>query len=107
MRTRVVAGGSRGGLAASPQGASDRISTKLLILLGISGPVTPQGQLRAFEEQLQDTEGLDWQWVTHSGAMHAFTVPSANDPEHGVQYDEHTDRRSRAALKLFLSELLG
>jgi dienelactone hydrolase len=49
---------------------------------------------------------IDWQVVTYSGAMHAFTVPTANTPEYGAAYDERSDRRSWSAMKDFFAEVL-
>jgi dienelactone hydrolase len=38
--------------------------------------------------------------------MHAFTVPTADAPDHGAAYDERADRRSWTAMKDFLAETL-
>lgn len=50
---------------------------------------------------------LDWQLVPYAGAMHAFTLPDANAPEHGAQFQDATERRSWEATKAFLTETIG
>jgi dienelactone hydrolase len=41
---------------------------------------------------------VDWQVVLYGGAMHAFTLPEANSPEHGTQYDPVAAKRSWQAM---------
>ena len=45
--------------------------------------------------------------VTYSGAMHAFSVPGVDSPDHGAQYQDRAERRSWRALTDFLAEHLG
>ncbi|MCA9547723.1 MAG: dienelactone hydrolase family protein, partial [Myxococcales bacterium] len=42
----------------------------------------------------------------YPGVMHAFTNPQANDPAFGTVYDADADRRSWAAMRHFLAEVL-
>jgi hypothetical protein len=39
--------------------------------------------------------------------MHAFTLPDADTPEHGAQFNSVAEQRSWRAMKDFLSEALG
>ncbi|MGN6444512.1 dienelactone hydrolase family protein [Amnibacterium sp.] len=95
-----------GGLSTGPEGEAARIRAKLLVLTGGNDPVVPDGDVHAFQEELRAAPEVDWQVVTYSGAMHAFTVPTANAPEHGAAYDERADRRSWTAMKDFFAEAL-
>lgn len=51
------------------------------------------------------TAEIDWQVVTYANAMHAFTLPDANAPEHGALFDATAERRSWTAMKTFLNEV--
>jgi dienelactone hydrolase len=95
-----------GGLSTGPEGEAEAIKAKLLVLTGGVDPVVPDEAVQAFEEELRTAPEVDWQVVTYSGAMHAFTVPTANAPQYGAQYDERADRRSWTAMKDFFAETL-
>lgn len=95
-----------GGLSTGPEGEAQAIRAKLLVLNGGADPVVPDEAVHAFEEELRTAPEVDWQVVTYSGALHAFTVPTANAPEHGAAYDERADRRSWVAMKDFFAETL-
>lgn len=95
-----------GGLQTGPEGEAARVSAKLLVLTGAADPIVPDADVVAFEEELRGAPGVDWQLVSYSGAMHAFTVPTANAPDHGAAYDERADRRSWTAMKAFFAEAL-
>jgi len=41
---------------------------------------------------------VDWQVVLYGGAMHAFTKPGANSPEHGSRYDPLAAKRAWQAM---------
>jgi dienelactone hydrolase len=96
-----------GGLSTGPAGEAEQISAKLLVLNGGADPVVPDEAVHAFEQELRAAPAVDWQLVTYSGAMHAFTVPTAHAPDHGAEYDERADRRSWIAMKDFFAETLG
>ena len=95
-----------GGLQTGPAGEAERIRAKLLVLTGGADPHVPDESVVAFEEELRGVPAIDWQVVTYSGAMHAFTVPTADTPEYGAAYDERADRRSWTAMKDFFAETL-
>ncbi|WP_413575493.1 dienelactone hydrolase family protein [Bdellovibrio sp. HCB290] len=53
-----------------------------------------------------DENKVDYQFVSYSGAVHAFTQKGAgNDPSKGVAYNEKADHRSWAHFMDFLSEV--
>lgn len=96
-----------GGLQAGPEGEAAGIKAKLLILHGAIDPVVPDAAVIALEEELRAAPDLDWQLVAYSGVMHAFTLPDANAPEHGAQYQPAAERRSWLAMKNFFDELFA
>nr|WP_080682017.1 dienelactone hydrolase family protein [Sorangium cellulosum] len=48
----------------------------------------------------------DGQIHAHGHAMHAFACPGARLPQAGIQYDAAAARRSWAAMRSFLEEVL-
>jgi len=95
-----------GGLPTGPDGEAQRIRAKLLVLRGAIDPVVPDDAVAAFQDELRQAPDLDWQLTTYSGAMHAFTIPDANSPEHGATFNAVAERRSWQAMKEFLAEAL-
>jgi dienelactone hydrolase len=95
-----------GGLMTGPEGEAERIRAKLLVLTGAADPHVPDEAVTALEDELRGVPAIDWQVVSYSGAMHAFTVPNADTPQYGAQYDERADRRSWTAMKDFFAEVL-
>jgi dienelactone hydrolase len=96
-----------GGLPPGPEGEAQRIRAKLLVLSGAIDPVVPDEAVVAFERELRAAPELDWQLVVYSGAMHAFTLPDANAPDHGAQFNAVAERRSWQAMKTFLAEVFA
>lgn len=88
--------------ALDPSGA---IHTKVLVEHGWLDPFAPPEKVMAFADEMT-TRGADWQLDAHGTAMHAFTNPGANKPEHGLQYDAGADRRSWQSTTAFLAEVL-
>jgi len=96
-----------GGLPTGPAGEAQQIRAKLLVLTGAVDPLVPDTEVVAFEDELRTAPDLDWQLVAYSGAMHAFTLPDADAPDHGAQYNPVAERRSWQATKDFLGEALA
>ena len=71
--------------------------------ISADGTVGPIGGVRQKMWGAVDA-GADWFLVSFGGALHSFTVKEANDPEHGMAYNEAADRRSWEMLKGFLAE---
>jgi dienelactone hydrolase len=95
-----------GGLSTGPEGEAEKIRAKILVLTGAVDPVVPPEAVDAFEDELRQVPGLDWQVVTYSGAMHAFTIPGADAPDHGAQFQATAEARSWQAMKNFFDEVL-
>ena len=96
-----------GGLQTGEPGTVQAIRAALLVLTGASDPVVPDAAVTALQDELRQAPGLDWQVVTYSGAMHAFTIPGVDSPERGSQHDAVAERRSWIAMKAFLAEVFG
>ncbi|RBM18716.1 carboxymethylenebutenolidase [Streptomyces sp. PT12] len=78
---------------------------RVLVLHGWDDPFAPPADVTALGRELTE-RGLDWQIHAHGHTLHAFTTPTANDPEGGVGYHEVSARRATASLRSFLAEVL-
>ena len=94
-----------GGLATKDPADAKNIKGPVLVLHGAADPYVPPAEVAAFQKEMDDAK-VDWQMVSYSGAVHAFTNPAAgNDPSKGAAYDARADRRSWEAMKAFFAEL--
>jgi dienelactone hydrolase len=80
------------------------VTAKLLVLAGDADPMISDDATLAFKQSVRGT-AIDWQLVSYSGALHAFSVVTANNPGAGQVYDPRADRRSWVAIENFLAEL--
>ena len=80
------------------------ITAKVLALHGWDDPMATPENVVALAAELT-SGGADWQIHAYGHALHAFTNPEANDPEHGVAYNSTADRRSWQAMVNFLEEI--
>lgn len=93
-----------GGLTSDPASAKN-IKTKILVMHGAIDPYVPEKDVLAFQKELNEA-GVDYQFISYSGAVHAFTIPGAGkDPKVGAAYNASADHRSWAAFNQFLSEV--
>ena len=80
--------------------------TRSAPLRASSSAAVPPKQVDAFQEEMRKA-GVDWQFVSYGGAVHAFTNPGAgSDNSKGAAYNERADRRSWEAMKTFFAETL-
>lgn len=87
----------------TPQDAKN-IKAKVLVLHGAIDPYT-KDQVAGFQKELDDAK-TDYQFISYSGAVHAFTNPMAgNDIKSGAAYNAAADRRSMQAFMDFLQEV--
>ena len=96
-----------GGLSTVPEEDAGNITARLLVLTGAADPVVPDDAVLAFENTLRSAPQIDWQLTSYSGAMHAFTLPEANTPEYGANYDATAERRSWVAMRSFFDEIFA
>ena len=83
------------------------IKAKILVLGGAADPVVPDEAVKAFEDSLRAAPLVDWQHTRYAGAMHAFTLPEADAPDHGAQYQATAEQRSWAAMRTFFGEIFA
>jgi dienelactone hydrolase len=82
------------------------IKAKVLILHGYDDPVSPLSDLIVFQEEL-DEANIDWQAHIYGNTFHAFTSPTANDPDAGIVYHPASAARAWKAITAFLEEVLS
>lgn len=93
-----------GGLAGN--GLTDEqpatIGASILVLHGNEDPLVPPEQVREFTDEMNAAQA-DWQLVSFSHTMHAFTRPGAADPDNGIAYNERSDQRAWKMMQDFLA----
>ena len=93
-----------GGLSTPHPDDAKNIKARVLVLHGAADPHVPREEVNGFIDAMRATD-VDWQLVTYSQAVHAFTNPAAgNDPSTGVAYNEKAASRSWDAFMLFAHE---
>jgi len=98
-----------GSLIPLPAEAAAKVRSKILVLHGAVDPFIKPEEIRAFTQAL-DSAKLDYQFVSYSGAVHAFTNPGADEVAaekglKGLGYNEPAARRSWAQMRAFFAEL--
>ncbi len=95
-----------GGLTAPEPAAAGAIKARVLVLAGGADPHVPPQDVAAFMEEMTKAKAT-WRMETYGGAMHAFTNPAANAPDHGLMYDADAEKRAMAAMKAFFTEIFA
>ncbi len=85
---------------------NEAITAKVLCLHGHDDPMVPPSQVLEFETEMNDA-GVDWQLHAYGNTFHAFTNPSADNPDLGVAYNAVAERRSYIAMKSFFDEIFA
>lgn len=94
-----------GGLATTNLEDAKRIQSKVLVLHGAIDPLVPEKEVLAFQDSMNKA-GVDYQFVSYSGAVHSFTNKKAgSDISKGAAYNEAADRRSWQAFRNFIAEV--
>jgi dienelactone hydrolase len=96
-----------GGLDTAAPAEKGAVKVPLLILTGAADPVVPDDAVLKFENELRDAGAADWQVHSYSGAMHAFTMPDANMPQYGAEFNANANRRSWIAMQSFFAEIFA
>ncbi|MCU1480531.1 MAG: hypothetical protein JWQ19_1317 [Subtercola sp.] len=96
-----------GRLQSGIRAAAGDVRTPILVLTGASDPVVPDDSVIDFENELREAEAPDWQVVSYSGAMHAFTMPEANAPDQGAAFNARANERSWQAMRAFFDEIFA
>ena len=94
-----------GGLAnPSPQDAKN-IKAKVLVMHGALDTFVSPEEVAAFQKEMNEA-GIDYQFISYSGAVHAFTIPTAgSNIKSGIAYNAAADRRSMQAFMDFMKEV--
>lgn len=101
-----------GSLIPVPADAAARTKAKILMCHGAVDPFISQAELAAFEKAMNDGK-FDYQFISYSGAIHAFTNPDADKiaAETGltgkIGYNASADRRSWSQMKGFFKEIFA
>lgn len=101
-----------GSLIPASAEAAEQNRAKFLICHGAVDPLIKPEELSAFTKSLNDG-GFDYQFISYSGARHAFTNPGvgalakANGMEAVVGYDAAADRRSWGHMRQFFGEIFA
>ncbi|MED5411946.1 MAG: dienelactone hydrolase family protein [Pseudomonadota bacterium] len=83
---------------------NEEVKAKMLCLHGHDDPMVPPEQVLAFETEMNEA-GVDWQVHAYGQTMHAFTNPTANNPDFGTVYSEVAEKRTYQSLANFLEEI--
>ena len=94
------------GLFGAPGNTAEKITPKVLALHGWDDPMATPDDVMDFSKEMSKA-GADWQLHAYGATLHAFTNPQADNPNFGTVYSANADRRSFAACKDFLEEVLG
>ena len=95
-----------GGLSNPAPADAKNIKGKALIMHGAIDPYVKADEVAAFQKEMNEA-GVDYQFISYSGAVHAFAIPGAgNDPKAGAAYNAVADRRSWNEFKNFMKEII-
>jgi dienelactone hydrolase len=99
-----------GALIPASADAAKKNQAKFLILQGELDPLVPQEARTAFIKSMDEGK-FDYQFLSYSGAVHAFMNPDADkakaDGLNGVGYDPEVAARAWAQMQLFFKEIFG
>jgi len=94
-----------GGLGRDHTREISSIKAKVLVLHGADDTYVSEVEIKEFQDEMR-TSHADWQMNYYANAVHAFTEKQAgNDNSKGAAYNALADKRSWAALRIFLREL--
>ena len=98
-----------GGLIPVPADAAAKTKAKILICHGAIDPFVKKEDVDAFQKAMNDGK-FDYQFISYSGAVHAFTNPHADDVAKAtglpIAYNAAADKRSWGAMRSFFREIL-
>lgn len=100
-----------GSLIPPSADAAAKTKTKVLICHGAVDPFIKPAEIDAFKKALDDGK-FDYQFISYSGAIHAFTNPKADEVSRaaglqGIGYNAAADRRSWQHMRDFFAEIFA
>ncbi len=94
-----------GNLDTPDRSLAKNIKGKLLVLNGAIDPFIKAEAIARFHDEMEAAK-VDYQFISYSGAVHAFTQRDAGDDvSKGFAYDAKADRRSWQAMQDFFAEI--
>ena len=99
-----------GGLLPVPADAAAKTKAKILVCHGAVDPFVPKADVDTFLQSMNDGK-FDYQFISYSGAVHAFTNPNADTAATAnglvgkIGYNRVADHRSWIHMRAFLMEL--
>lgn len=93
-----------GGLDSTNKEDGKNIKCKVLICHGADDPTMTRQQIDDCIGELNYGK-VDWQMISYSGTVHAFTQPDAGPGPGAVAYNAESDKRSWQSMQDFLHEL--
>jgi dienelactone hydrolase len=99
-----------GGLIPVPADAAAKTKAKILVCQGELDPFVKKADRDAFMKSMDEGK-FDYQFITYSGAVHAFTNPdadrmaAANGLGSAIAYNAAADHRSWAQMQVFFAEI--
>lgn len=88
------------------QATTEPIGASVLVLHGWDDPLAQPDDVVALAAELTERQA-DWQILAFGHTGHAFTNPTAQAPEVGMQYNEKANDRSWRAMTDFLADLFA
>src|SRR4051794_30259942 len=86
----------------------DAVKASVLVLTGAEDPLAPPDQVVTFENEMRAAKVRDWQVISYGNTLHGFTNPAADGSMmRSAMYSADADRRSWAAMKALLDEVLA
>jgi dienelactone hydrolase len=99
-----------GALIPALADAAKKNQAKFLILQGALDPLVPEAARMAFLKSMDEGK-FDYQFVSYSGAVHAFMNPGADkaraDGLDGVGYNPEAAARAWEQMQIFFKEIFG
>lgn len=94
-----------GNLDTPDPSVAENIICKILVCHGDNDPHVSTESVNAFRDEMR-AAGVDYQFVSYSGAVHAFTDPGAgDDPSIGAAFNAVAERRSWQHMRDFFDEI--
>lgn len=82
------------------------IQAKILVLHGYNDPMVTPEQMLSFSTEMTQAKA-DWQIYLYGNTMHAFTNPTANNPDFGTVYQAVSAQRAWLAMRNFFEEIFN
>lgn len=89
---------------ATPVPSAQKLYGSLLILHGYRDPMVSHEDIEKTQAEFSQA-GIDWQMHIYGEAAHAFTNPTANEPENGLLYHAKAEKRAIQTMRNFFSEV--